>query len=101
MRATPMANRPKPAKPRASYCVHLPSAPWTTKATVLFAASSHHDEKTDTFPLPSQSDALTHNSCRGNAPQRFVHRHLHDGVLQCVQRRATPEVMRLRRSRVE
>jgi hypothetical protein len=35
------------------------------------------------------------------APQRFVHRHLHDGVLQPMQPRATPEMMRLRRSTVE
>ncbi len=36
-----------------------------------------------------------------NAPQRFVHRHLHDGALQRMQQRATPEAMRLRRSTVE
>ncbi len=35
------------------------------------------------------------------APQRFLHRHLHDGALQRMQQRATPEAMRLRRSTVE
>jgi hypothetical protein len=35
------------------------------------------------------------------ASQRFVHRHLHDGILQRMQQRATPEMMRLRRSTVE
>ena len=35
------------------------------------------------------------------APQRVVNRHLHDGVLQRMQQRATPAMMRLRRSTVE
>ncbi|HET7209337.1 MAG TPA: IS1182 family transposase [Terriglobales bacterium] len=33
--------------------------------------------------------------------RRFVQRHLHDGALQRMQQRATPEAMRLRRSTVE
>ena len=33
--------------------------------------------------------------------QRFVSRHLHEAALQRMQQRATPEVMRLRRSTVE
>lgn len=35
------------------------------------------------------------------APQRFIHRHLHDGALLRMQQRATAEMMRLRRSTVE
>jgi transposase len=36
-----------------------------------------------------------------NAPQRVVNRHLHEGALQRMNRRATPQAMRLRRSTVE
>jgi transposase len=38
--------------------------------------------------------------CTGS-PQRFVHRHLHEGALERMQQRATPAAMRLRRSTVE
>src|SRR5439155_25682132 len=84
----------------------------------------HYDEKTDTFHCPanqtlSRKQLQRHKTrviyagdpgvCGGcamkarctNAPQRVVHRHLHDGVLQRMQQRATPEMMRLRRSTVE
>jgi transposase len=84
----------------------------------------HYDEKTDTFRCPAHQtltrkqlqrhktrvsyagDAEVCGACAmksrcTNAPQRFVHRHLHDGVLQRMQQRATPEMMRLRRSTVE
>jgi transposase len=36
-----------------------------------------------------------------HSPQRFVHRHLHEGALERMQQRATPAAMRLRRSTVE
>ena len=36
-----------------------------------------------------------------NSKQRFVSRHLHEDALQRMQQRATPEMMRLRRSTVE
>lgn len=36
-----------------------------------------------------------------HAPQRVINRHLHDGVLQRMQQRATPDMMRLRRCTVE
>jgi len=84
----------------------------------------HYDEKTDTFRCPANQmlsrkrlqrrktrvvyagdpgvcGACAMKSRCTNAPQRFVHRHLHDGVLQRMQQRATPEMMRLRRSTVE
>jgi transposase len=84
----------------------------------------HYDEKTDTFHCPANQTlsrkqlqrhktrviyagdpgvcgACAMKSRCTNAPQRFVHRHLHDGVLQRMQQRATPEMMRLRRSTVE
>jgi transposase len=84
----------------------------------------HYDEKTDTFRCPAKQTlsrkqlqrhktrviyagdrgvcgACAMKSRCTNAPQRFVHRHLYDGVLQRMQRRATPEMMRLRRSTVE
>lgn len=35
------------------------------------------------------------------SPQRFVHRHLHDGALERMEQRATPAAMRLRRATVE
>jgi len=83
-----------------------------------------YDEKTDTFRCPAQQTltrkqlqrhkkrviyvaaAQTCGVCPlkhrcTNAPQRFLHRHLHDGALQRMQQRATPEAMRLRRSTVE
>ena len=83
-----------------------------------------YDEKTDTFRCPAQQTltrkqlqrhkkrviyvaaAQTCGVCPlkdrcTNAPQRFLHRHLHDGALQRMQLRATPEAMRLRRSTVE
>jgi transposase len=39
--------------------------------------------------------------CCTNAPQRIVNRHLHEGALQRMNQRATPQAMRLRRSIVE
>lgn len=84
----------------------------------------HYDEKTDTFRCPANQTltrkqlqrhktrvvyagaaetcgACTMKSRCTNASQRFVHRHLHDGALERMQQRATPERMRLRRSTVE
>jgi len=84
----------------------------------------HYDEKTDTFRCPADQTlsrkqlqrhktrviyagdpgvcgACAMKSRCTHAPQRFVHRHLHDRVLQRMQQRATPEMMRLRRSIVE
>jgi transposase len=53
-------------------------------------ASSRKDCKV--CPLKSRCTTSTH---------RLVQRHMHDGALQRMQQRATPEVMRLRRSTVE
>jgi transposase len=84
----------------------------------------HYDEKTDTFRCPANrtlsrkqlqrhktrviyaGDPAVCGACAmkarcTNAPQRVVNRHLHDGVLQRMQQRATPEMMRLRRCTVE
>lgn len=83
-----------------------------------------YDEKTDTFRCPAQQTltrkqlsrkdravyyAAQPEACSAcalkarctNGAQRFVSRHLHEGALQRMQYRATPEVMRLRRSTVE
>src|SRR5437588_1196202 len=77
----------------------------------------HYDEKTDTFRCPANQTlsrkqlqrhktrviyagdpgvcgACAMKSRCTNAPQRFVHRHLHDGVLQRIQQLATPAMMR-------
>lgn len=92
--------------------------------TLFDRSEFHYDEKTDTFRCPANQTlsrkqlqrhktrvvyagdaevcgACTMKSRCTNAPQRFVHRHLHDGALQRMQQRATPEMMRLRRSTVE
>jgi Transposase DDE domain len=84
----------------------------------------HYDEKTDTFRCPANQTLAgkqlqRHKTrviyagdpevCGGcamksrctNPPPRFLHRHLHDEVLQRMQQRATPEMMQLRRSTVE
>jgi transposase len=92
--------------------------------TLFDRSQFHYHEKTDTFRCPA-NQTLTRKqlqrhktrviyagdpevcgtcamkSCCTKASQRFVHRHLHDGVLQRMQQRATPEMMRLRRSTVE
>lgn len=83
-----------------------------------------YDEKTDRFRCPAQQTltrkqlsrkdravyyAAQPEACSAcalkarctNGAQRFVSRHLHEGALQRMQYRATPEVMRLRRSTVE
>jgi transposase len=92
--------------------------------TLFDRAEFTYDEKTDTFRCPAQQTltrkqlqrhkkrviyvaaAQTCGACPlkdrcTNSPHRFVHRHLHDGALQRMQQRATPEAMRLRRSTVE
>jgi transposase len=84
----------------------------------------HYDEKTDTFRCPGQQTltrkqlsrrdravyyAAPPETCAACAMkasctdghQRLVSRHLHEDALQHMQRRATPEMMRLRRSTVE
>jgi transposase len=83
-----------------------------------------YDEKTDTFRSPANQtlprkqlsrkdravyyagDAAICGACALKArctegAQRLVSRHLHEGALQRMQSRATPEAMRLRRSTVE
>lgn len=84
----------------------------------------HYDEKTDTFVCPAQQRLRRHQerprkksvlyaasieSC-GSCPlkercttgsRRFVQRHLYDATLNRMGQRATPEIMRLRRSTVE
>lgn len=84
----------------------------------------HYDEKTDTFRCPA-GQTLTRKQLQRhkkrviyagavevcgacamksrctNSPRRFVNIHLHEGALQRMQQRATPEMMRLRRSTVE
>jgi Transposase DDE domain len=92
--------------------------------TLFDRSRFHYDESTDTYRcLGQQTQArkqLQRNKTRviyagdpvvcgactlksrcTRAPQRVVNRHLHDGVLQRMQQRATPAMMRLRRSMVE
>lgn len=92
--------------------------------TLFDRSEFHYDEKTDTFRCPanqtlsrkqvSRKDCAIYYAgkpkvCGGCAmkarctsgARRFVMRHLHDDVLQRMQQRATPAMMRLRRSTVE
>jgi transposase len=84
----------------------------------------HYDEKTDTFRCPGNQTLTRKQLSRqdravlyaGSAhicgvcalkdrcttsTQRWITRHLHEAALQRMQQRATPEMMRLRRSTVE
>jgi transposase len=84
----------------------------------------HYDQETDTFRCPAKQTLTRKQLSRkdrtviyaaqpqvcGACPlkarctvssQRFVSRHLHEEALQRMQQRATPEMMRLRRSTVE
>jgi transposase len=84
----------------------------------------HYDENSDTYRCPANQiltrkqlqrhkkrviyagavevcSACAMKSRCTDAPQRFLNRHLHDGALERMQQRATPEMMRLRRSTVE
>jgi transposase len=92
--------------------------------TLFDRSEFHYDEKTDTFRCPAQQTLPRKQLSRQdravyyagkpevcgacelkarctNGKQRFVSRHLHDEALQRMQKRATPEMMRLRRSTVE
>ncbi|MDQ1453089.1 MAG: hypothetical protein QOK38_2955 [Acidobacteriaceae bacterium] len=83
-----------------------------------------YDEQSDTFCCPAGKTLLRKQLHRKNqaviyaaspeacaacplkasctiTSRRFVQRHLHDGALQRMQQRTTPEAMRLRRSTVE
>jgi transposase len=92
--------------------------------TLFDRTEFHYDETTDTFGCPA-GQTLTRKQLQRhkkrviyaaatevcgacpmksrctNSPQRFVHRHQHEAALQRMQQRATPEMMRLRRSTVE
>src|SRR5437016_6391682 len=84
----------------------------------------HYDEKTDTFRCPAnqtltrkqlpRKDSAVYYAAKPevcgacalkmrctNRRQRLVSRHLHEDAFQRMQQRATPEMMRLRRSTVE
>lgn len=92
--------------------------------TLFDRSEFHYDETTDTFRCPAQQTLPRKQLSRQdravyyagqpevcgacelkarctNGKQRFVSRHLHDGALQRMQQRATPAMMRLRRSTVE
>lgn len=92
--------------------------------TLFDRSQFHYDESTDSYRCPGNQmlarKQLQRNKTRvvyagepavcgacalksrcTNAPQRVVNRHLHDGVLQRMEQRATPAMMRLRRSTVE
>jgi transposase len=92
--------------------------------TLFDRSEFHYDEKTDTFRCPGHQTLMrkqlsrrdravyyaasteTCGSCALKArctdgAQRLVSRHLHEDALQRMQQRATPEMMRLRRSTVE
>jgi transposase len=84
----------------------------------------HYDEETDTFRCPAKQTLIRKQLARKDravyyagkpevcgacamkarcttGTQRLVSRHLHEQALQRMQQRATPEMMRLRRSTVE
>jgi transposase len=92
--------------------------------TLFDRSQFQYDEKTDTFRCPAQQtltrkQALTKKksvlyaaeaevcfqcplkSRCTTTSRRHVQRHLHEGALQRMQERATPEIMKLRRSIVE
>jgi transposase len=92
--------------------------------TLFDRSQFHYDETTDTFRCPAGQKlprkqlqrrrkrvvyAAAPEVCGAcpmkarctTSPQRFLHRHLYDDVLQRMQLRATAEAMRLRRSTVE
>ena len=92
--------------------------------TLFDRTEFHYDEKTDTFRCPAQQTlrgkqvsrkdravyyaaqpevcgaCVLKNRCT-QGKRRLVSRHLHEDALQRMQQRATPEMMRLRRSTVE
>jgi transposase len=92
--------------------------------TLFDRTEFHYNEKTDTFLCPAQQtlrrkqlsrhDRAVYYAAQAevcgacvlkarctNGKQRWVSRHLHEDALQRMQQRATPEMMRLRRSTVE
>jgi transposase len=92
--------------------------------TLFDRSQFQYDEKADTFRCPAnqtlarkqlaRKDRAVYYSAKPEvcgacvlkarctqSAQRLVSRHLHEGALQRMQHRATPEVMRLRRSTVE
>jgi transposase len=92
--------------------------------TLFDRSEFHYDQTTDTFRCPAQQTLPRKQLSRQdravyyagkpevcgacelkarctNGKQRFVSRNLHDEALQRMQQRATPEMMRLRRSTVE
>jgi len=92
--------------------------------TLFDRTEFHYDEKTDTFLCPAQQTLRRKQLSRKdravyyaappevcetcalkarctNGKQRWVSRHLHEDTLQRMGQRATPEMMRLRRSTVE
>ena len=92
--------------------------------TLFDRTEFHYEEKTDTFRCPAQQTLRRKQLSRQdravyyaaqpevcgacvlkarctNGKQRWVSRHLHEDALQRMQQRATPEMMRLRRSTVE
>jgi transposase len=92
--------------------------------TLFDRSEFHYNEKTDTFRCPANqtlarkqlrrkhravyyaAPAQVCGACAmktqcTNGKQRLVTRHLYDQALQRMQQRATPEMMRLRRSTVE
>ena len=92
--------------------------------TLFDRSEFHYDEDTDTFRCPANQILLRKQLSRQDravyyagqpevcgacalkgrctkGKQRFVSRNLHDEALQRMQQRATPEMMRLRRSTVE
>ena len=92
--------------------------------TLFDRSQFQYDEKTDTFRCPAQqiltrkqaltkkksvlyaAEAQVCSQCPlksrcTTTSRRHVQRHLHEGALQRMQQRATPEIMKLRRSIVE
>ena len=92
--------------------------------TLFDRSQFEYDEKTDTFRCPAQQILTRKQALRKKksvlyaaeaevccqcplksrcttTSRRLVQRHLHEGALQRMQQRATPEIMKLRRSIVE
>ena len=125
MPATPTGNKQKPASSKASAACACQSGVNNQGDGTLFDRSEfHYDEDTDTFRCPANQTLMRKQLSRKDravyyagrpevcgacalkgrctmGKQRLVSRHLHDEALQRMQQRATPEMMRLRRSTVE
>src|SRR5258708_3563294 len=102
MRDTPTENKPKLARRKVSCLMCPPIARSTIRAMAHSATAPPFTTKNKAI----RSSVRLARPCalKGRCTtrsRRFVTRHLHEAALQGMNQRATPEIMRLRRSTVE